>query len=186
MPTYGCDNLDEAQNFYGRVLRGNHTYEGTWDLTLRMANLWQVYDGSPKPVEVVTEPTNFAVAAVVTASGYQGATTSILNIRLSDFDIWRLETFGASWESDPDALPSADLDQDGASNYAEYHLGTDAVNPSSRLRLTHKGIASGLAFLEVSPAVKSGNYLLKSWKNLSHSPSTRVVSILEDAPRVYL
>lgn len=168
---------------------------------IALANLAQVYDGTPKAALAVTDPEglpvsltynsstqppssvgSYAVEAVVTDLNYQGGAAGTLSIQLSSFDAWRLDNFGESWESDPAYSALSDADGDGANNHAEYFLETDPNNPNSGLRAVLTGVGSGMATLEVSPAVTSGTYTLKSWSDLGQTASTNTLSITNGGP----
>ena len=169
--------------------------------SVTLSGLSQTYDGSPKPVSVSTDPEGLSVsvtyggsaqapsaagtydvAATVTDQNYQGGTTGTLAIQLSAFDAWRLENFGASWESDSAASAVADADDDGVSNRTEYYLETDPQNPNSRLKAAVVAAGGGAVRLAVSPAVTAGTYTLKSWADLGQAPSSTVLTITERSP----
>ena len=166
-----------------------------------LSGLSQTYDGSPKPVSVTTDPEGLSVsvtyggsaqapsaagaydvAAVVTDQNYQGGAAGTLAIQLSAFDAWRLDNFGASWESDSAASAVADADGDGVSNRTEYYLETDPKNPNSRLKAAVVAVGGGAVRLAVSPAVTAGTYTLKSWTDFGNAPSSTVLTITERSP----
>ncbi len=168
--------------------------------TVGLGNLARVYDGFPKPVDVITDPPGlsvsvtyngassapsaagtYAVEAVVTDPNYQGGASGVLAIELSAYDAWRLENFGESWESNPASAGSADADGDGADNHAEFYLGTDPADPGSRLRITAAPLGSASATVTVAPAVTAGVYLLKSWTDLTVTPTSTELEIRENA-----
>lgn len=169
--------------------------------TVGLSDLTQTYDGSPKTVSVTTDPSGlavsvtydgstnaptaagaYAVQAVVTDSNYQGGASGTLAIELTDFDAWRLEQFGESWESDPDAAAAADADGDGADNNAEFYLGTDPADPGSRLRLSAAPMNPSAATVTIAPAVTAGTYTLKSWTDLTAAPASELLPVASDAP----
>lgn len=148
-----------------------------------LGGLSQTYDGNPKPATATTAPGGLSVvlayggtATVPSAVGtypveanvvdpnYQGSATGTLTISLSPFDAWRAQNFGPGWETDPQAAGGTDNDRDGASNLAEFYLGTDPNSYSSCLatRVLSVDPATGQVVLEVSPAVAAGTYSIQT------------------------
>jgi hypothetical protein len=171
------------------------------EATVSLANLGQTYDGLPKQVTVTTDPPDLSVSvayngiasapaapgtygveAVVTDPNYQGGASGTLTIQLSSFDAWRLEKFGENWETDPAAAEEADADGDGASNRAEFYLGTDPLDPGSRLRIFAEPLNSAAATVTIAPAVTAGIYTLKSWSDLTQEPALTDLPVASDAP----
>jgi hypothetical protein len=162
--------------------------------------LAQIYDGLPKPVDIVTDPPGlsvsvtyngassppsapgtYAVEAVVIDPNYQGGASGTLAIALSAYDAWRLEKFGESWENNPASASSADADGDGADNHAEFYLGTDPADPGSRLRISAAPLNPASATVTIGPAVTAGVYRLKSWSDLTVTPISTELEISENA-----
>ncbi len=169
--------------------------------TVTLTDLVQTYDGAPKEVTVMTDPPDLAVLltydgeesapsapgsyaleAVVADPNYQGGVSGTLTIQLSSFDAWRLDKFGENWETDPAAVSGADADGDGASNLAEFYLGTDPLDPGSRLRIFAEPINSATATVTIAPAVTAGIYTLKSWSDLTQEPALANLQVEIDAP----
>jgi hypothetical protein len=168
--------------------------------TVGLGNLAQIYDGLPKPVDIVTDPPGlsvsvtyngassppsapgtYAVEAVVIDPNYQGGASGTLAIALSAYDAWRLEKFGESWENNPASASSADADGDGADNHAEFYLGTDPADPGSRLRISAAPLGAASATVTIGPAVTAGVYRLKSWSDLTVTPISTELEISENA-----
>jgi len=118
---------------------------------------------------------------VVTDPNYQGGASGTLVIELSAFDAWRLEKFGSTWESNPDAASSADADGDGADNHAEFYLGTDPADAGSRLRISAAPQNAETATVTIAPAVTAGVYLLKSWSDLTQTPVAAELEVAVNA-----
>ena len=111
--------------------------------------------------------------SVSSASFYGVASITVNN---SAFDAWRLENFGAEWTADPGASKfsaQGDADADGCSNLAEFYLGTNPADASSRLslKLLSADLTSRSATLEISPVVtsESGSFFLQSTSSLTDS-----------------
>lgn len=168
--------------------------------TVSLQNTTQTYDGLPKMVVVATDPPglavsvtydgsatapsaagSYAVEAVVTDANYQGGAAGTLLVELSAFDAWRLRNFGETWESNQNSESSADADGDGASNHAEYFLGTDPADPGSRLRASAVPAGPAAAVLTVAPAAGEGDYRLKWWSDLGAEPQWVPLPVAERA-----
>ena len=123
-----------------------------------LGNLQSTYDGQPKPVTVITDPTGLAVtvnygdantpptkpgqylvSAAVAEPGYQGNASGVLVIQ-SAYSQW-ISTFVTA--GSPSSTPDGDLDGDGWDNLAEYAF---ATNPQD-------GGSIPKPQLEISPAV---------------------------------
>jgi hypothetical protein len=156
-----------------------------------LGDLEQIFDGAPKSVSVATDPSGLAVTvtydgsttpptevgsyeidATVDDPNYQGGATALLEIVAaadgpSAYDLWRDGIFGENSAGDPDALPESDPDGDGISKGGEFHLGTDPLDPDSRLRMEIRRAADGGLDLLLRPAVTTGAYFLET----SESPA---------------
>lgn len=169
--------------------------------TVSISGTSQIYDGTPRAVTASTVPEGlalsvtyggsanaptalgtYAVEATVIDDTYAGSAAGSLTISLSSFDAWRLEKFGDQWEANPDSASSVDPDQDGASNQAEFYLGTDPLDPNSRLRISVEPLNSAAAAITVAPAVTAGIYTLKSWSDLAQEPALIDLPVAGDAP----
>jgi hypothetical protein len=159
--------------------------------SVTLGDLEQIFDGAPKSVSVATDPSGLAVTvtydgsttpptevgsyeidATVDDPNYQGGATALLEIVAaadgpSAYDLWRDGIFGENSAGDPDALPESDPDGDGISNGVEFHLGTDPLDPDSRLRMEIRRAADGGLDLLLRPAVTTGAYFLET----SESPA---------------
>jgi hypothetical protein len=122
-----------------------------------LAALTQAYNGQPRPVQALTQPSGLAVAisydgspqapsaigsytvqAAITDPRYIGDTSGLLTITGEPLSTWRARWFSTEDVIDGLAADAADPDGDGLPNLAEYALGTTPlqadVNP---LRIGH-------------------------------------------------
>ncbi|RYD84482.1 MAG: matrixin family metalloprotease [Verrucomicrobiaceae bacterium] len=145
-------------NFFIRIRGGTNDRAQLYELEISrssaspvtvgvtLGNLESVYDGNPKPVTVITNPSGvsvtvnygsasnpptkpgqYTVSAAVAEAGFQGNASGVLVIQ-SAYTKW-ISTF-ANPES-PSSAPSGDLDGDGWDNLAEYAFATDPRNGGS-------------------------------------------------------
>lgn len=179
---------------------------------IALGDLTQIYDGTAKAATASTVPAglnvvlsyagsptqpsalgSYAVEANVVDANYQGSATGTLTIELSVIDAWRSDNFGPSWESEPLAAPDADYDADGASNLAEYYLGTDPSDFASRLEVKIASLdPGGLIWLEVTPSVTNGAYYVQTsaspfggWGEEQPLASTNASVVLPPVPAAY-
>ncbi len=169
--------------------------------TVSIGDLARTYDGTPKPVSVTTDPAglsfattyngstnvpsaagDYNVAVTVTDPNYLGTSVATLGIRLSPFDAWRLQKFGGEWERSASAAASADADEDGIPNAAEYHLGTDPVDRRSKLLAELADVRPGAVTIRLAPAVRAGSFTLESSPALGQAWQGMALSVVEDAP----
>ncbi|MBU3666424.1 MAG: hypothetical protein FGM15_11200 [Chthoniobacterales bacterium] len=192
--SYYAVNADGFACDTNAATAGAAPYSFTVDKALAnitLAGFAQLYDGTPKAVLASTDPEglpvsltysgasqppsatgSYEVQAVVSDQNYRGEATGTLSIQLSSFDAWRLQNFGASWESRPASSAGSDADGDGVNNHAEYFLGTEPNNANSALKAALLGVGNNMATLEISPAVTNGTYVLKAWSDLEQAAST--------------
>ena len=109
---------------------------------------------------------------VVTATSGAFAGAASITANNSPFDLWCLENFGAAWESnpgDPRFAADGDADGDGCSNLAEYYLGINPGDASSRLWLKVLSVdpAQRRVILEISPVVTTGSFALQTSSSMS-------------------
>jgi fibronectin-binding autotransporter adhesin len=110
--------------------------------SVTLTGLTAVYDGTPKPVSTITDPSglavtvtydgsatvptqpgSYAVAASISTSGYQGSATDTLVIAPRSFEHWAGTRFTQQQVLAGLSVTTADPDGDGLSNLAEYALG---------------------------------------------------------------
>lgn len=120
--------------------------------TVSLEALTSVYDGTPKPVTVVTDPPgltvgvsydtspdppsgygSYAVLARITNPNYTGTGSGTLTIGGISLNAWRTLHFTPEELSGSTDFDTADPDQDGLTNLAEYALGTDPHLPTSAI-----------------------------------------------------
>jgi hypothetical protein len=103
---------------------------------------------------------------------------------LTAFESWLVENFGENFSENSDALADSDPDLDGTPNLAEFHLGTDPNDPTSKLQcrvLSHDSAAETLE-IEISPAVTIGEYRVRTTESLEAGwTGSRLLSIESSA-----
>jgi hypothetical protein len=88
----------------------------------------------------------------------------------SAYALWAAGVWGVDAANlPPEASPDSDPDGDGVPNLAEFYLGTDPRDPSSRLTLTIVGMANERVTLQVSPVVESGSYFIQETMEMTGS-----------------
>jgi hypothetical protein len=164
--------------------------------TVSFTGLSAVYDSSPKPVGVITsppgldaivtydgdgeapsEPGSYLVRGEIQDANYQGeaeATLTILDaVNGTTFEQWRNslppEAANVSGEQD-------DPDLDGVPNLAEFHLGTDPLDSSSKLGITILSLGVGHNTIRFSPVSDRGVFLLERWTGLGGAPTVEPFS----------
>lgn len=176
------------------------------EATVVIGNLSQVFDGEPKEVSVETSPaglpvtvsynesTNapsvagvYEVVATVDDANYQGEARATLIIEEAadelTFEKWQEDNFGENAAQNPDAAPTADPDGDGASNLAEFYLGTDPRDPASRLSLMTDVPSGGTMAVTIAPVTRTGTFRLQTWTSLLEPPESEDLEISEEEER---
>lgn len=169
------------------------TYQGTAsitvspaDLEIALSNLEHVYDGSDKSATATTTPAgipvvitynassalprsagSYAVSAASTSPNYQGNATATLTIT-DPYETWKTNTFDAGQIAAGDGAQSADPDGDGFTNWMEYHLGFDPLDPQSTLRLSIAMSATGTPILTLNRVVTAGTFHIQSSTTLTN------------------
>ncbi len=114
------------------------------DAVIEWSNLTATYDGNPKTVSAVTNPSGLPVAILydnsptppthpgsyivtgaITDKNYQGGSTATLVIAPDVWRSWKDRYFSAQEQDAGIASDVADPDSDGLANLAEYALGTN-------------------------------------------------------------
>jgi hypothetical protein len=164
------------------------------DASVELGDLVQVFDGMPKAVRVITDPPGlsvavaydgeenppsevgtYAVEVLVTVPNYLGAASATLTIEAppvtGGYEQWAAEKFAGIDAEDPAADPAADPDGDGVPNLAEFYLGTDPLDPNSRLRITADPPVGGVMRLTIAPVTQSGTFRARVWNDLTEAPT---------------
>jgi hypothetical protein len=108
-----------------------------------------------------------------TATGQDGFDEETFTITVSEaqspYDAWLTNAFGNTYiQNNPSmVLPNSDPDNDGNPNLVEFHLGTNPLDTSDRLKTRILGVGNGTISLEVSPFSQTGQYFLQESVNLS-------------------
>jgi Subtilase family/MBG domain len=134
--------------------------------TVLLSGLDAVYDGTPKPVTVTTDPPGLAVSvtydgsssppsavgshavsAVVTDPNHSGSATGTLVISPgSGWTAWVASHFSVAEQESGQAAASADPDGDGLPNLGEYALGSDPHGFTPPLRAVREEGALAITF----------------------------------------
>jgi glycosidase len=108
-----------------------------------------------------------------TATGQDGSDEETITVTVSGaqspYEGWLTNAFGDTYiENNPSMVqPDADPDNDGNPNLVEFHLGTDPLDTSDRLKTRILGVANGTISLEVAPFAQAGQYFLQESENLA-------------------
>lgn len=160
-----------------------------------LSGLDAVYDGSPKAVTATTtppglgvnvtydggatpptEPGSYAVQCEVQDDNYEGAASGTLNIVDAvngvTFEDWK----NSSWGEGAVVSENDDPDGDGVPNLAEFHLGTNPLDPDSRLSAQVLEIGTTHNSVRFSPVSERGVFLLETWSELGSAPASETFS----------
>ncbi|HSP41840.1 MAG TPA: YDG domain-containing protein [Luteolibacter sp.] len=143
LPAIAIDDGNGGANYEVTYVNNTGTIEKA-AATVTLENLSATYDGSPKPVTALTEPSglttevtydgspapptdpgSYAVAATVTEPNHTGTTSDTLVIIADPMTTWRSAHFTALEIENGLADDTADPEGDGFTNREEYVLGTD-------------------------------------------------------------
>jgi hypothetical protein len=117
--------------------------------TVVLGDLAQTWDGSPRVVDVVTDPPDlpvnvtydgqttaptdygsYAVSATIADPNYTGSAGGVLSVTGEPLDEWIAARFTAAQIAAGQAADDADTDRDGLNTLTEYALGSDPLTPS--------------------------------------------------------
>jgi hypothetical protein len=87
------------------------------------------------------------------------------------YEQWAAEKFAGIEAEDPATDPAADPDGDGVPNLAEFYLGTDPLDPNSRLRVTADPPVGGVMRLTIAPVTQAGTFRARVWNDLTEAPT---------------
>lgn len=108
---------------------------------------------------------NFSVIAT-SDSLSETAIVTVTPPPFTAFQSWLFDNFGENFDENLNAQSDADPDHDGTPNLAEFHLGTDPNDPTSKLECSIVARLAGALEIEISPAVPIGRYRLRTANSL--------------------
>lgn len=170
-------------------------YINTADATVNISGLEATYDRNPKPVSVTTNPPGLTVTVTYDGSSevpvspgtyfvyceiqddnYQGDSSAFLTIIDAvngvTYEQWRISSLG---EAELEFSEQDDPDRDGVPNLAEFHLGTNPLDPDSRLGVNIVTLGETHSTVRFSPLAERGAFYLESWTELGVAPSAQGV-----------
>lgn len=168
--------------------------------SVQLYNLSATYDGGPKAVSVVTtpprlptvvdyggttnapsQPGSYPVTASIVDPNYSGVGTGTLSILDAVQGVTYADWVAANFPGGgPDSADNGDPDRDGIPNRAEFYLGLNPSNTSSRLSFSIEDISGGVGTLRVSPVTSRGSFSLQKWSSLSSLPTVETFGVSSD------
>jgi len=155
-------------------------------LAITLGNLQHTYDGTAKSVTATTIPSNietsitydgssnspilpgsYLVVATSADPNYQGQASATLTIT-DPYDTWKNANFSVEQITSGLGDKNADADQDGFTNWMEYHLGFDPNDAQSKLKLSIQMTAPAVATLTINKVVTAGTFHFQTSSTLDN------------------